>query len=75
MPSSGSHNRGNVNEYLLMARLVEGTPLADARTEILHMAEVEWEHEQTLLDAIRDHPWLAWFERWFGWGATQRLNT
>lgn len=71
---AGRLESGNVNEYLLMACLVADTPLADARAEILHMAQVEWEHEQTLLEAIRDHPWLPWFERWFGWGATQRLN-
>lgn len=71
---AGRLESGNVNEYLHLAKLIEGTVLADELACVLEMARVEKEHEVYFLSRIAVHPWLPWFSRVFAWGPGKSFN-
>jgi hypothetical protein len=71
---AGRLESGNVNEYLHMAELAIGTAIADERTCILAMAQVEKRHETYFLSEVIAHPALPWFQRLFRWGAGRSFN-
>jgi rubrerythrin len=71
---AGRLESGNVNEYLRLAELIEGTVLMPERACILDMARVEKEHELYFLSRIRDHRWMAVFQAVFSWGPRRSFN-
>lgn len=71
---AGRLESGNVNEYLHMAELAEGTVIADERGCILEMALVEKRHETYFLAEVSGHAALPWFQRLFRWGAGRSFN-
>jgi hypothetical protein len=71
---AGRLESGNVNEYLRMAELAQGTAIADECDCILEMALVEKRHEDFFLAEVMSHPALPWFQRLFRWGAGRSFN-
>jgi len=71
---AGRLESANVNEYLVMARLAEGTVIADAIPAMLAMAQVEKDHEEFFLRRVHGHPLMPWFRLLFRWGPGLSFN-
>ncbi len=65
---AGRLESGNVNEYIKMAELAQGTALAGEMPCMLEMARVEKEHEIYFLKQIERHRLLKVFQWIFRWG-------
>lgn len=71
---AGRLESGNVMEYVRMADLIAGTPLADELACVREMAVVEKRHEVWFRDRIAGHAWTGAFARIFGWGPGRSFN-
>ena len=71
---AGRLESGNVNEYLAMRALAEGSPIAHELACIDAMARVEKEHELHFLAEVAGHRLLPLMMRLFGWGPGVSFN-
>jgi hypothetical protein len=68
MYGAGKLERGNIVEYEVAARLAHRAGFDDMASELLHMAEVEWDHELYFRTKSESH----WLNRWIPvWPAPQ----
>ncbi len=72
---AGRLESGNVNEYILLEKLVMGTELEVEIPCIRKMAIVEKEHEMYFLSKSKDHFLIGLFSGIFGWGPGKSYNT
>lgn len=71
---AGRLESGNVVEYVRMAELIAGTPLADEHACVWEMAVVEKRHEIWFRERIAGHAWIGLFSGLFGWGPGRSRN-
>ena len=71
---AGRLESGNVNEYYRMKDLFHTEGITEHDDILIEMGIKEKEHEVFFLQKIKNHPWLPFFERVFGWGASKSYN-
>jgi demethoxyubiquinone hydroxylase (CLK1/Coq7/Cat5 family) len=66
---AGRLESGNIQEYVSAAGFAKELGRDDFAAQLLHLADVESEHERFFRDAVAGHRWLPMFAKVFGWGA------
>lgn len=64
MYGAGRIERRNIWEYEVAARLAREAGCRAFAEELLHMAEVEWDHERYFHDLVRGHRWHRRLHSW-----------
>jgi rubrerythrin len=65
---AGRIESSNVEEYLTAARHARALSLAEFESDLLHMAEVERQHEKFFLEKVAGHWMLPFAAKLFNWG-------
>lgn len=65
---AGRIESSNVEEYLAAARHARALSLAGFESDLLHMAEVERQHEKFFLEKVAGHWMLPLAAKLFNWG-------
>lgn len=65
---AGRIESSNVEEYLAAARHARALSLAEFESDLLHMAEVERQHEKFFLEKVAGHWMLPLVAKFFKWG-------
>jgi len=72
---AGRLESGNVNEYVELKRLLNEAGHSKWDAEVIHMTDVEKEHEVFFADAVTGHWMLPLFSTVFAWGPHRSFNT
>lgn len=64
MYGAGQLEAGNVMEYVTAARLAHKAGCSQFVPALLHMAEVEWDHELYFRKKVLSHPLKRWIPLW-----------